>query len=373
MKNNKMIFAIAGIAIAIAIILIIFLLIFPTQCSKQNILTTETETTVTGQVQQETVSKESKQETATETKSEATTAKETTTTTAAKTTAAETTAKETTTATATETTAAPTVAPTVKLEIYEGPVYLPADDIYYYRVKAVVTGTPTPTITFSKDDSGGAWGTDKVQINLRSGQSYTLIAVAKSPAGVASDSISLVIAELLTPEPTGSVSNFITTVHPSAIGYIVYPTGINAASAIIGDSISNASVRGYFTFDISGLVGKNIVSVNLEIKTFRTLDDPLTTFLGRIEVDMIENYLPLGTEDWWPSGVIYSDNFNHDEEPLSVSNDLFKNAIQQRVDEGKNAYFWIWYYDPEKSDGDFRGDGREFTKDTITLKIKYTD
>ena len=88
---------------------------------------------------------------------------------------------------------------------------------------------------------------------------------------------------------------------------------------------------------------------------------------------MIENYLPLGTEDWWPSGVVYSDNFNHDEEPLSVSNDLFKNAIQQRVDEGKNAYFWIWYYDPEKSDGDFRGDGREFTKDTITLKIKYTD
>jgi len=377
MKNNKMIFAIVGIAIAIAIILIIFLLIVPTQCSKQNILTTETETTVTGQVQQETVSKESKQETATETKSEATTTKETTAeTTAAKTTAAETTAKETaaaTTTTATETTAAPAVAPTIKLEIYEGPIYLPADDIYYYRVKAVVTGIPAPTITFSKDDSGGAWGADKVQINLRSGQSYTLIAVAKSPAGVASDSMPLTIAELLTPEPTGSVTNYSATLHPSAIGYIVYPTGINTDSAIIGDSISNASVRGYFTFDISGLVGKNIVSVNLEIKTFRTLDDPLTTFLGRIEVDMIENYLPLGTEDWWPSGVIYSDNFNHDEEPLSVSNDLFKNAIQQRVDEGKNAYFWIWYYDPEKSDGDFRGDGREFTKDTITLKIKYTD
>jgi lipopolysaccharide export LptBFGC system permease protein LptF len=45
MKNNKMIFAVVGTAIAVVIILVIFLLIVPTQCSKQESLTTETETT----------------------------------------------------------------------------------------------------------------------------------------------------------------------------------------------------------------------------------------------------------------------------------------------------------------------------------------
>ena len=84
--------------------------------------------------------------------------------------------------------------------------------------------------------------------------------------------------------------------------------------------------------------------------------------------------MPLGPEDWTPSCTnTYAAAFYHDEEPLSDSSDNFKNAIQQRVDEGKNAYFMIRYYNPESSDGDFREMVREFTKDTITLQIKYTD
>ena len=84
------------------------------------------------------------------------------------------------------------IAPTVKLEIYEGPGYSAGDSICYYRVKAVVTGNPTPLISFSKDDSNGAWGSFITQINLTKGMpSYELTAIAKNSTGQSSDSLIL--------------------------------------------------------------------------------------------------------------------------------------------------------------------------------------
>src|SRR3972149_8449091 len=75
-------------------------------------------------------------------------------------------------------------APAINLEIYEGPTYSAGDDICYYRVRAIVTGTPVPTVTFSKDDSAGVWGPLKAQINLtRNTPTYTLTAIAKNSAG----------------------------------------------------------------------------------------------------------------------------------------------------------------------------------------------
>jgi hypothetical protein len=81
--------------------------------------------------------------------------------------------------------------PTIKLEIYEGPTYSAGDDICYYRIKATVTGSPAPTVKFSKDDSSGAWGSKKVQVNIHRGQPYTLTATAKNSAGEANASIKL--------------------------------------------------------------------------------------------------------------------------------------------------------------------------------------
>jgi hypothetical protein len=93
--------------------------------------------------------------------------------------------------TAAESTAAGGTAPTIKLEIYEGPTYSAGDDICFYRIKATVTGNPAPTVKFSKDDSSGAWGSKKVQVNIHRGQPYTLTATAKNSAGEASASINL--------------------------------------------------------------------------------------------------------------------------------------------------------------------------------------
>jgi len=81
-------------------------------------------------------------------------------------------------------------APTITLEIYEGPE--PAGDLCYYRVQANVTGTPAPTIEWSKDDSGGSWGSKKAQVNLSDpSETYTLTATATNSEGTAEDSIAL--------------------------------------------------------------------------------------------------------------------------------------------------------------------------------------
>ena len=83
-------------------------------------------------------------------------------------------------------------APTITLEIYEGPIYSSSDNVCYYRIKAVVTGDPTPSVVFSKDDSDGAWGSKKVQINLSDPtETYTLTATATNSEGSATDSMVL--------------------------------------------------------------------------------------------------------------------------------------------------------------------------------------
>ena len=83
--------------------------------------------------------------------------------------------------------------PTIKLEIYEGPLYSRAGDVCYYRVKANVTGNPAPSISFSKDDSLGSLGPGKAQVNIpRDKKYYILTAVAENTEGKASDTMTLV-------------------------------------------------------------------------------------------------------------------------------------------------------------------------------------
>ncbi len=82
--------------------------------------------------------------------------------------------------------------PTLKLTIYEGPSFNKEKQTYYFKVKAVVSGNPTPTVQFSRDDSKGALGPYDTLINFRSNEkSYVLTAVASNKNGIAMDSITL--------------------------------------------------------------------------------------------------------------------------------------------------------------------------------------
>lgn len=127
---------------------------------------------------------EAQVEEAEETTTEETTPEETT---------PEETAEETAEETGEETTEEVLTAPTIRLEIYEGPTFSPhGDNVCYYRVKAHVTGNPYPAISFNKDDSLGTWGKNVSQVNLyKKGDSFTLEATATNSQGTASDSITL--------------------------------------------------------------------------------------------------------------------------------------------------------------------------------------
>jgi hypothetical protein len=82
------------------------------------------------------------------------------------------------------------VKPTIGLEVIEGPI--PEEGVCYYRVAANTGGSPSPNITFNRDDSNGAWGSDVAQVNLTSpSDSFTLTATAANSAGSATDSIVL--------------------------------------------------------------------------------------------------------------------------------------------------------------------------------------
>lgn len=83
--------------------------------------------------------------------------------------------------------------PTIELEVYEGPLYSKADDLCYYRIRAIVTGEPFPEISFSKDDSQGSLGSGKAQVNLkRDSKSYVLTATASNTEGEATGTLTLI-------------------------------------------------------------------------------------------------------------------------------------------------------------------------------------
>ncbi len=82
--------------------------------------------------------------------------------------------------------------PTIKLEIYEGPVYSASDDTCYYKVRAATTGNPKPVVQFSRDDSNGSLGAGNARIDLkRNMTSYILTATASNSLGTVMDTLAL--------------------------------------------------------------------------------------------------------------------------------------------------------------------------------------
>jgi len=80
--------------------------------------------------------------------------------------------------------------PTITLSVIEGPTK--SGNMCYYRIKANISGSPYPNISFNRDDSGGNRGSDISQINIYSeDESVTLTATATNSAG--SDTTSITV------------------------------------------------------------------------------------------------------------------------------------------------------------------------------------
>jgi len=83
------------------------------------------------------------------------------------------------------------MAPEISIFIQEGPLYSAEDDICYYRIGSEVYGSPFPKVAWSKDDSDNAFGDYVAQVNLRRGETYTIVATASNSEGTATSSLTL--------------------------------------------------------------------------------------------------------------------------------------------------------------------------------------
>lgn len=339
--------------------------------------------------------------------------------------------------------------PTIDLEIYEGPLYSKSDEVCYYRVKSIVTGNPTPEVEFSKDDSGGAWGKYKIQINLENpSDTYTLTATATNSEGTASDSLNLSWECNRSPEITeisfsdvlfdkseqydinvvatdpdddvlqyewsateGNIENGNTNpikwtapdtstgddinitvvvndgkggtaektesvvlraniifIQPVDIGYVVNAGGVNHDSLIIGDSISNEDVRGFCTFDLSVLNGKEILLVALQMYS-KPWGEP--SFKGNMLL-YYNDYYPLDSNDYYISTPFAGPFVVEDNNPLKYKNDLLNSTVQDRASSSGKLGF-SFKYENSSTNWDNKIDGREYIKDSTNLIVGYYD
>jgi hypothetical protein len=192
--------------------------------------------------------------------------------------------------------------PTVSLEISEGPTYSDADDICYYRVKATVTGNPTPKINFSTDYSNGTLGNNIAQVNLtRDNPNYMLTATATNIEGTATDSIELswgcdgeeaIEESIPTPEEVIEPAEKDTTlsVVPDETGMIATNEDrVSTAFFYTGDWTDNDYFNGYISFNIEKLSGKEVLSSTLTM----TLNDPTNAcgerpYLGNLRIGALD-------------------------------------------------------------------------------------
>ena len=264
-------------------------------------------------------------------------------------------------------------APTIELEIYEGP--FPVESICVYRVKAIVTGSPNPTIIFSKDDSGGIWGTKKTQVNLNNpGDTYTLTATATNPEGSASDSIELSWGcDEPEPEPEPEPELYETSIAatPEISGYILKDGSVMLGLwARMCDTESDTYTKGYLSFDISRLHGKTVQDAEMSFTNIVSWGNP-ESFASSIVVK-VYNYIRLDASDFAIGGVQLPSI------PISVtsytiSGNTLKNELQDVLDNEVRDYFQIKLGLSGVTNNDGDTDGVDIYFDEAVLYISYTD
>jgi hypothetical protein len=292
--------------------------------------------------------------------------------------------------------------PTINLKIYYGPQFSPYDAVCYYRIEAEVTGNPTPEVEFSKDDSHGAWGDRKCQVNLEStSDTYTLTATATNSEGTATDSIAISWgcsesfeeaeagdeeeeAEDLELE-LGDMGRFfeggilpplpVMVIHPFNIGYIIRDDGVNTTDFIIGDSmVNNKKIYGFFAFDWRDFEGKEIEQIVLQFETYKVHGNPTESgILEDVELYACPWYLPTLEYDDIGTGGLNFGSFNFNQDTVKISGELLTTALKAFIDRHENYGYYLvsGFFGPPEAD--YVTDGREYTKDTISLFVWYSE
>ncbi len=115
----------------------------------------------------------------------------------------------------------PQSAPTITLEISEGPEMDENTDLYRIIVEAIVLGNPDPEVTFNRNDGIGEMEKNHSLILLEAGDSFLIKAIASNSLGSAEASLELSTedveeddAEIVEPDPVDEIETYIVTSEP---------------------------------------------------------------------------------------------------------------------------------------------------------------
>lgn len=278
------------------------------------------------------------------------------------------------------------IAPTISLEILEGPIYSSSDDVCYYRIKATVTGSPSPKIKWSTDYSNGTLGKDIAQVNLtRDNPTYTLTATATNSEGSATDEIDLSWS------CDGEVNNTFDTLGRFMVPYnwskepygpmcgnILGESGTVTLgiydSIRMGDSQSNKQFKGYITWDISELNSKTVQYAEINFDTIEFLNfemhsenDPC--FADYLDVKFFL-YGTLDAADFAIGGVMLA-RIPTSLTSYSISGDVLKSELQKVLDDPEKDYFQLKLGLSEATDNDSIPE--YITIGKAELNIQYLD
>ena len=269
------------------------------------------------------------------------------------------------------------VAPTISLAIYEGPIL--DGSICYYRIEATVTGSPNPTVSFSKDDSGGAWGSKKVQINLNDPtDTYTLTATATNSEGSATDTIALSWGcEIPDPDPdpdSDPIEKDLDIGADTTISGFIYGNSSiesGAAYLFIGDD-SDIQTITFLSFDISSISNLDNATIK-DVTTIIPIDiisgDPHQ--LGPVNIYVFYygslDYIPIPLIGGELVKTIYTTGSLTD---FNFSSNELKEELQKRVDKGR-----YWFQLEIVLSGGINNNGLNdyyrFRTSDIIIHIKY--
>ncbi|MBN2072531.1 MAG: hypothetical protein JW770_01125 [Actinobacteria bacterium] len=264
-------------------------------------------------------------------------------------------------------------APTIEIEIYMGPTL--QEDVCYYRVEAHVTGNPAPTVNFSRDDSSGAWGSRRAQVNINNpGDTYTLTATATNSEGTATDTMEFtwgceIPEEEEEPEEhdvnigvTGALSGYIIVEHSAHPG---------ATYTYVGDYTNDRQIKTYLSFDIediSDLDDVDIKDASVSMPVNYTEGHPEA--LPDVHVRLFDYGSTLELADQGTGGDFLSifptsatmTNFNFSTAELEA-------ALQDAVDDGDDRFQLKISLSGVTSDG--IQDWYRFVLGDISLHIEY--
>jgi hypothetical protein len=320
----------------------------------------------------------------------------------------------------------PKEAPTIVLEVYDGPDYSESDNIYYYRVEAIATGTPDPEVKFSEDDNVSLIGTNRVEVGVDIGDSYDLTATAENLAGTASVTITLdgpfgeevAEGEEITEEEAGAGTEEEEAeeeeagdeageevaeeeeegevagedretveeaellineadIYPNEnLSGTLYATGhVQSASEhfmriFVGDTDSAIQARGFLSFNISELHGKEVQNAEIHFINLIKGGTP-ESFASYMVVKACNYGTVLDADDFPPDGTSLA------RIPLSstshvISSDTLITELQEVLDSSR-SYFQVRLSLNETTNGDGISDGFYFDINDVLLQINYFD